>query len=70
MWKKVKTILSNLGVAIKINLVPTAIITILWLILGWLRSAGIQWIILAPLNFLTGALAGVEGIKQNHPSVQ
>ena len=46
---------------LKTSLAPTAILAVLWLVLSWVRSAGIQWAILWPLNFLTGALAGMEG---------
>ena len=46
---------------LKSSLAPTAIMAVLWLLLSWLRAAGIQWAILWPLNFLTGALAGMEG---------
>lgn len=47
--------------AFRSSLVPTAVLAALWLALSWLRAAGIQWAILWPLNFLTGALAGMEG---------
>lgn len=46
---------------LKSSLAPTAVMAVLWLALSWLRAAGIQWAILWPLNFLTGALAGMEG---------
>ena len=46
---------------LKTSLAPTAIMAVLWLLLSWLKAAGIQWAILWPLNFLTGALAGMEG---------
>lgn len=46
---------------LKSSLAPTAIMAVLWLLLSWLKAAGIQWAILWPLNFLTGALAGMEG---------
>lgn len=46
---------------LKSSLAPTAIMAVLWLLLSWLRAAGTQWAILWPLNFLTGALAGMEG---------
>lgn len=43
------------------SLAPTALMAVVWLVLGWVRSAGVQWAILWPLNFLTGALNGLEG---------
>ena len=46
---------------LKTSLVPTALLAAFWLALGWLRAAGVQWALLQPLNFLTGALAGLEG---------
>lgn len=46
---------------LKMNLLPTAIMTVFWLLLGWIRAAGVQWLVLWPLNFLTGALAGMNG---------
>lgn len=46
---------------LKSSLAPTAVMAVLWLELSWLRAAGIQWAILWPLNFLTGALAGAIG---------
>lgn len=52
-----KTMLETL----KASLAPTAIMAALWLVLSWLKAAGVQWAILWPLNFLTGALAGTEG---------
>ena len=51
----------SLWQAIKRNSIPTAIMTVLWMVLWWLRSAGIQWAILWPLHFLTGALNGYTG---------
>lgn len=45
----------------KACLVPSAVMAGLWLVLGSLRAAGIQWAFLWPLNFLTGALSGTEG---------
>lgn len=45
----------------KMNLIPTVIMAIFWMVLGWVRSVGIQWAILYPLNFLTGALNGLDG---------
>ena len=46
---------------IKANLLPTVLLTAFWMVLGWLRTAGVQWAILWPLNFLTGALSGLSG---------
>ena len=43
------------------SLAPTALMALFWLLLGWVRAAGVQWVILWPLNFLTGALSGLEG---------
>ena len=51
----------SLWQAIKRNSIPTAIMTVLWMILWWLRSSGIQWAFLWPLHFLTGALNGYSG---------
>ena len=43
------------------SLAPTAVMAVLWLVLGWVRSAGIQLVVLWPLYFLTGALNGLSG---------
>ena len=43
------------------SLAPTAVMAVLWMVLGWVRSAGVQMAILWPLYFLTGALNGMEG---------
>lgn len=43
---------------IKECLVPTGIITLIWLILSWLSAAGISWGILRFVAFLTGAYNG------------
>lgn len=51
----------SLWQAIKRNSIPTAIMALLWMILWWLKSSGIQWAILWPLHFLTGALNGYSG---------
>lgn len=51
----------SLWQAIKRNSIPTAIMAVLWMILWWLKSSGIQWAILWPLHFLTGALNGYSG---------
>lgn len=47
--------------AVKFYLAPTALMSLLWLALGWMKSAGIQWLVLWPLNFITGALNGLQG---------
>lgn len=47
--------------ALKQNAIPTAIMTVLWMVLWWLKYAGIQWAILWPFQFLTGALNGLTG---------
>lgn len=39
----------------------TAVMAVFWLVLGWMRSFGIHSVILAPLNFFTGALTGLDG---------
>lgn len=52
-----KTMLETL----KTSLAPTAIMAVFWLVLSWAKAAGIQWAILWPFQFLTGALAGMEG---------
>lgn len=59
--RKKPEILKKLYELIKDTLVPTAVLTVFWLVLGWLKSAGIKWAILWPLNFLTGALNGLNG---------
>lgn len=46
---------------LKANILPTCVLTAFWMFLGWVRAAGIQWAILWPLNFLTGALNGLRG---------
>ena len=46
---------------LKQTLPTTGIFALLWLVLGWLRSFGIHSALLFPLNFLTGALAGLDG---------
>lgn len=46
---------------LKTSLAPTAIMAVFWLVLSWAKAAGIQWAILWPFQFLTGALAGMEG---------
>lgn len=47
--------------AVMQSLAPTAIMAVLWVVLGWVRSAGIQMAVLWPLYFLTGALNGLNG---------
>ncbi len=39
----------------------TLIISGIWLVLGWLYSFGIRAVFLIPLNYLTGAISGLEG---------
>ena len=51
----------RLKTALKQNAIPTVIMTILWMILWWCTYAGIQWAILWPFQFLTGALNGLTG---------
>lgn len=45
----------------KKNWQGTVIVTVIWLILGWLYSFGIRAAFLIPLNYLTGAVSGLEG---------
>lgn len=45
----------------RLSLIPTAVMALLWLLLSWAKTAGIQWAVLWPMQFLTGALAGMEG---------
>lgn len=47
--------------AIKQNSIPTGIMTVFWMLLWWCKYAGIQWAILWPFQFLTGALNGLTG---------
>lgn len=47
--------------AFKQNSIPTAIMAVLWMLLWWCKYAGIQWAILWPFQFLTGALNGLTG---------
>ena len=47
--------------ALKQNAIPTGIMTVLWMVLWWCKYAGIQWAILWPFQFLTGALNGLTG---------
>ncbi len=46
---------------LKNNWQGTAVIAAIWLILGWLYSFGIRAVFLIPLNYLTGAIAGIDG---------
>ena len=55
------TFLQKLLKAIKQNAIPTGIMTVLWMLLWWCKYAGIQWAILWPFQFLTGALNGLTG---------
>lgn len=43
------------------SLPVTVIMSLLWLILGWASSFGVHSVLLSPLYFLTGALAGLDG---------
>lgn len=52
-----KTMLETL----RASIAPTAVMAAFWLVLSWVKAAGVQWAILWPLQFLTGALAGMEG---------
>lgn len=51
----------RLKTALKQNAIPTGIMTVLWMLLWWCTYAGIQWAILWPFQFLTGALNGLTG---------
>lgn len=51
----------RLKAALKQNAIPTGIMTVLWMLLWWCKYAGIQWAILWPFQFLTGALNGLTG---------
>lgn len=51
----------RLKLALKQNAIPTGIMTVLWMVLWWCTYAGIQWAILWPFQFLTGALNGLTG---------
>lgn len=46
---------------LKENVVITSVIGIMWLVLGWLKSYGVNSILLFPFNFISGALNGVDG---------
>ena len=54
---KIDRFLKNLRSSLPVSV----IMAFLWLVLGWLRSVGVHSILLYPLNFLTGALAGLDG---------
>lgn len=53
--------MKNFVQGLKKNWQGTVIVTVIWLILGWLYSFGIRAVFLIPLNYLTGAVAGLEG---------
>jgi hypothetical protein len=59
--KKAKERLSSFWKSLKHSLPVTLVMGFLWLLLGWLRSYGIHSVFLSPLNYLTGALAGLDG---------
>lgn len=59
--EKAKNWLKSFFKSLKLSLPVTAIMAVFWLALGWLRSFGIHSVVLAPLNFLTGALTGLDG---------
>ena len=61
MFHKSSKWFKSFWVHLRQSLPVTIIMTLLWLLLGWLRSFGIHSILLYPLNFLTGALAGLDG---------
>lgn len=61
MLEKGKNWCKNFLKRLKESLPVTAVMVVLWLVLGWLRSFGIHSVVLAPLNFLTGALTGLDG---------
>lgn len=56
-----KNIIIEIKKTFKENAIITTIIAMLWLVLGWLKSFGVNSILLFPLNFLSGALNGVDG---------
>lgn len=47
--------------ALKENALITSIVGVTWLIIGWIKSYGINSILLFPFNFISGALNGVDG---------
>jgi len=55
-----KQLLAKYQETVKKNLTFNALIIVVWLVLGWLRSYGVTSLILFPFNFLSGALIGVE----------
>lgn len=61
MFQKIKAWCKRFWGNLKSSLPVTAVMTALWLVLGWLRSFGVHSALLFPLNFLTGALAGLDG---------
>jgi len=61
MLKNIKEWFNAFLKNLKLNLPVTAVMALLWLILGWIRSFGIHSALLFPLNFLAGALTGLDG---------
>ncbi len=59
--KNTTTLGQRLLKALKLNSIPTGIMAVLWMLLWWCKYAGIQWAILWPFQFLTGALNGLTG---------
>ncbi|MBP0962845.1 MAG: hypothetical protein J6Q99_00935, partial [Oscillospiraceae bacterium] len=59
--KKAKERFKQFWKSLKLSLPVTLLMTLFWLVLGWLRSFGIHSIVLSPLNYLTGALVGLDG---------
>lgn len=56
-----KNIIIEIKKSFKENAIITTIVAMLWLVLGWLKSFGVNSVLLFPLNFLSGALNGVDG---------
>ena len=61
MLGKTKLWLKQFFASLKLSLPVTMMMALFWLVLGWLRSFGIHSALLFPLNFLTGALTGLDG---------
>lgn len=61
VFKNFRESLRQFSANLKSSLPVTIMMTLFWLILGWLRSFGIHSALLFPLNFLTGALTGLDG---------
>jgi hypothetical protein len=61
MIQKIKGWFVRFFTALRKSLPLTLVMTGLWLVLGWLYSFGVHSALLFPLNFLTGALAGLDG---------